>query len=105
MNTYYCYVLSSRNNRHLSVKATADLRHGIRFHRMRISKRLGRRHVYQKLVWVQTFAGLTAAVERERELNRWSPGQLAHLIRKSNPSLRAISVSGVVDRVRQRSQV
>ena len=98
MNTYYLYVLASRDNRYLSFKVTADLRHGVRHHRRRISKRLGLNNVYQKLVYVERFDGLTGAVARERELSDWTRPRLVHLIASKNPTFKAISIRWYLSR-------
>lgn len=98
MNTYYVYILSSRDHRHLSVKATADLKHGVRHHRRAISRRLAKKKIYQKLVHVETFNGLTAAVGREREIREWSRPRLMLLVSRSNPTWKPISVRSYLAR-------
>lgn len=93
MNTYYVYVLASRNHRYLSVRSTADLKFGIRHHRRAISRKLGRKNVYQKLVHLEAFDGLTNAIDREREINSWSSARLRHLVTRRNPTWKPLSIS------------
>ena len=102
MNTCYVYILSSRDHRHLSIRATADLRHGIRHHRRRLAQQTGRKKLYQKMVFVESFAGISSAVERSRELEGMTRSQLFRLINRRNPTWRALSVSGYLAR-RERS--
>ncbi|HKI73091.1 MAG TPA: hypothetical protein VJ998_00490 [Pseudomonadales bacterium] len=92
MNICYVYILSSRDHRDFSIRATTDLKHGIRYHRRRVNRRAGRRKVYQKLVHVEEFPGLTAAVEREREIREWPRAQLMHFVSRNNPGWAAISI-------------
>ncbi len=102
VNTCYLYILCSRNRRHLVIRATADLRHGVRHHRRRIYRKLGRRYVQQKVVLIESFVGICAAVERQHELESWSRPQLFRLISKRNPMWRHLSISGYLARVRVR---
>jgi len=94
MTTCYVYILASRNHRHLSVRATRDLKHGVRHHRRLISRRLSRKNVYQKLVHLETFDGLTSAVAREREIRSWPRMRLVQLITRRNPAWKPISIGG-----------
>lgn len=101
MNIYYVFVLASRNHRHLSVRATADLKFGVRHHRRAIYRKLGRKKVYQKLVYLETFDSLAAAVGRERELNGWPDPQLRRLIFRRNRSWKPLSISAYLARPRK----
>ena len=100
MNIYYVYVLASRHHRYVSVRVTADLKYGVRHHRRAISRKLGRRKVYQKLVYVEAFNGLTAAVERERQITGWSSARLRQLVSGRNPAWKPISISRYLSRRR-----
>lgn len=101
MNTCYVYILCSRNDRHLSVRATPDLRHAVRYHRRRIARQLGRRRVHQKLVLIESFNGLTAAVARQKEIESMSRARLLRLIAQRNPTWKSLSISGYLDRQEQ----
>lgn len=92
MKIYYVYILSSRHHKHLSVRAVADLKHGVRHHRRAVSRRLAKKNVYQKLVYIEKFSSLSAAVGREREMRHWPRARLAELVTKCNPAWKAISV-------------
>lgn len=92
MNTCYVYILASRDHRHIAVRATADLKYGVRHHRRAISRRLARKNVYQKVVHVERFDGLPAAVGRERQMREWTRARLMHFVSKRNPCWKAISL-------------
>lgn len=101
MNIYYVFVLTSRNHRYLSVRATADLKFGVRHHRRAICRKLGKKKVYQKLVHLETFDSLAAAVSRERELKSWREPQLRQLISRRNPAWKPLSISAFLARPRK----
>lgn len=97
MTKYYLYILASRHHRHLSVGVTVDLVSGISGHRTRVSRRLNKRRVLQKLVYVETICGLEEAVARQVRLNRASRAQLEPLIQSVNPGWDSISLSALVE--------
>ncbi|XOV88204.1 MAG: hypothetical protein ACFHX7_25140 [Pseudomonadota bacterium] len=98
MNTCYVFVLSSRRQQHLVVRSTPDLKHGIRLERRRLARRLARKRVYQKLVYLEAYAGLSAAVEREIELRNWSVARIRRLVQRVNPLWKPVSISGYLAR-------
>lgn len=98
MNTYYVYMLASRNHKYLSVKATTDLKHGVKHHRRRISRSLGRKNVYQKVVYVESFDSLTGAIGREREIRDWSETRQRQLVTQRNPTWKPISIRAYLAR-------
>lgn len=105
MNTCYVYILASRNNRHLCVRATADLKHGVRHQRLNIARQLGRKNVFQKVVHVETFEGLSPAVERERQLKGWSRTRLRDLVSRRNPTWKPVSIRRFLARLARRLAV
>lgn len=53
---------------------------------------------------VESFAGISAAVERSREIDGYSRAQLFRLISRRNPTWKALSVSGYLMRQEQRQR-
>lgn len=96
MKIYYLFILSSRHHRHLSVGVTADLASGVRAHRALINRRLGKRHVLQKLVYVETIQNIDEAVEREVRLKRATRQQLHALVETVNPGWDRLSLRELV---------
>ncbi len=99
MDTYYIYVLASRHHKYISVGMAADLQYEVRGHRERINRKLNRKRVWQKLVYVEAVRGIDEAVARERQISKFNRSQLEHLIESVNPgwdsiSLAALSESG-----------
>ena len=80
MANYYLYILSSRHHRHLSIGVTPDLVTGIGNQRIMVSRRLRKKRVLQKLVYVETIDCVEEAVEREVELKRSPRNQINKLV-------------------------
>ena len=97
MAKYYLYILSSRHHRYLTVGMTADLAGGVASHQMRINRRLRRKRVLQKLVYVESIGCVDAAVERELLLRKAPRRELVQLIESVNPGWDSISVSELVN--------
>ena len=96
MANYFLYILSSRHHQHLSIGVTADLALGIKNHRLMVSRRLKKRRVLQKLVYVETISSADEAVNREFLLNRWPRREICNLVESVNPAWDTISVSQLV---------
>lgn len=91
MNTYYVFVLASRRHRHFSIDVSVELRSGVRRIRQRVNRRLGRKRVLQKLVYVETMTDPEQAVQRVCVLLAMDRTRLAALIGSVNPGWDALS--------------
>jgi predicted GIY-YIG superfamily endonuclease len=96
MANYYLYILSSRHHRHLSIGVTPDLVTGIGNQRIMVSRRLHKKRVLQKLVYVETIDCVEEAVEREVKLKRAPRNQINKLVESVNPGWDSISVRALV---------
>ena len=99
MDTFYIYVLASRHHKYISVGVGVELQKEVRNHRERINRKLKRKRVWQKLVYVEAVRGVDEAVARERQISKFNRTQLERLIESVNPgwdsiSLAALSESG-----------
>jgi len=99
MDTFYIYVLASRHHKYISVGVAAELQNEVRSHRERINRKLNRKRVWQKLVYVEAVRGVDEAVARQRQISKFNRTQLERLIESVNPgwdsiSLTALSESG-----------
>ena len=92
MDKFYLFILASRHHRHLSIGVTADLVPGINRFRRRVNLRLCRKRVFQKLVYVETIAGLEEAIAREIQLKRTSSQALRRMVESVNPGWDSISL-------------
>lgn len=103
MANYFLYVLSSRHHRHLNIGVTADLCHGVRSQRALVNRRLKKKRVLQKLVYIESISDLDEAVGREIELKRAPRSRLNQMIESVNPcwdsiSLRELESTGFTSR-------
>ena len=96
MANYYLYILSSRHHRHLSIGVTPDLVTGIGTQRIMVSRRLRKKRVLQKLVYVETIDCVEEAVEREVKLKRAPRNQINKFVESVNPGWDSISVRQLV---------
>lgn len=96
MANYYLYILSSRHHRHLSIGVTPDLVTGIGNQRIMVSRRLHKKRVLQKLVYVETIDCVEEAAEREVKLKRAPRNQINKLVESVNPGWDSISVRALV---------
>ena len=91
MANYYLYILSSRRHRHLSIGVTPDLVTGIGNQRIMVTRRLRKKRVLQKLVYIETIDCVEEAVEREVDLKRAPRNQINKLVESVNPGWDSIS--------------
>jgi len=91
MANFYLYILSSRHHRYLSIGITADLSSGITSQR-----RLKKKRVLQKLVYVESLNSADDAVDRELKLNKASRRHINRLVESVNPGWDSISLSELV---------
>ena len=96
MANYYLYILSSRHHRYLSIGVTPDLVTGISNHRTLVSRKLRKKRVLQKLVYVETINSVDEAVEREFKLKRAPRARINRLVESVNPGWDSISVRELV---------
>ena len=96
MSTYFLYILSSRHHRHLSVGVTADLVTGVNSHRTRVNRKLRKRRVLQKLVYVELISSVDEAVEREVFLRNAPRRTVNNLVETVNPGWDSMSLRSLV---------
>jgi len=96
MANFYLYILSSRHHRYLSIGITADLSSGITSQRILVNRRLKKKRVLQKLVYVESLNSVDAAVDRELKLNKASRRHINRLVESVNPGWDSISLSELV---------
>jgi putative endonuclease len=96
MANYYLYILASRHHRHLSIGVTPNLVAGIGNRRVMVSRRLRKKRVLQKLVYVETIDCAEEAVEREVKLKGAPRNQINKPVESVNPGWDNISVRDLV---------
>jgi len=91
---FWVYILLSANGTYY-VGQTRDVRERLRKHRLGLGSKHTHDHVAPRSVYVESLKDLTAAVQRERQLKRWSRLKKEALIRGDFDHLRKLSQSRV----------
>ena len=90
---FWAYILQSADGTYY-VGQTSDLRERLRKHRLGLGSKHTHDHVAPRLVYAEALNDLTAAVQRERQIKRWSRQKKEALIRGDFDRLRKLSQSG-----------
>jgi predicted GIY-YIG superfamily endonuclease len=86
------YILQSADGTYY-VGQSRDLRERVRKHRLGLGSKHTHDHVAPQLVYAEPLGDLTAAVQREAQLKRWSRAKKEALIRSDFDHLRKLSQS------------
>ncbi len=89
---FWVYILQSADGTYY-VGQTRDLRERLRKHRLGLGSKHTHDHVVPRLVYAEPLDDLTAALQRERQLKRWSRAKKAALIRGDGCVLHLLSRS------------
>jgi putative endonuclease len=93
------YILASRRNGTLYIGVTSDLVGRVSVHKQDLIGGFTSRYGVHQLVHVEMHATMDAAINREKELKKWSRARKMALIERSNPTWRDLcpEVSGLLD--------
>ena len=89
---FWVYLLQSADGTYY-VGQTRDLCERLRKHRLGLGSKHTHDHAAPRLVYTETLENLTAAVQRERQLKRWSRLKKEELIQGDFNQLRTLSES------------
>jgi len=81
------YMLASRT-RVLYIGVTARFPARIGEHKLHVVRGFTNRYNVDQLVWFEAHESITVAIEREKQLKRWSRAKKVWLIERMNPSWR-----------------
>lgn len=91
-HTYFVYVLASQS-RELYIGVTNDLRRRLAEHHSGYaSKSYSQLHATTRLVYYETTPNVSAAIQREKKLKRWSRQKKLQLIEACNPEWKDLVV-------------
>ena len=91
-NTYYTYIMSSRNNSTLYIGVTNDLERRVTEHKSGSGSVFTRKYHCHKLVYFETFSDIDQAIAREKQLKGWKRERKDALIDSVNKERRDLSV-------------
>lgn len=86
MRTYYVYIMSSYSLT-LYIGVTSNLERRVNQHRQEVQDGFTKDYVVHKLVYFETCNDVHLALEREKQLKRWSRNKKLQLIGTVNPFL------------------
>ena len=83
--SYYIYILVSKNNRVMYIGVTNDLHRRLCEHRNEKIEGFTKRYHLHKLVYFEKYASPKTAIEREKELKGWTRKRKNDLVTLYNP--------------------
>ena len=88
---YYVYILSNWCDNVLYIGVTNNLHRRLYEHRNHLVKGFAEKYQTNKLVYFETTGDVRVAIEREKQLKRWTRIKKNTLIAKSNPQWKDLS--------------
>ena len=83
-NQYYVYILSNTNNTTLYIGVTNDLERRVQEHRSGLIPGFTKKYNCHKLVYYEVFSDINQAIDREKQLKKWSRIKKDNLINTIN---------------------
>lgn len=87
----YVYIMMNKWRTTSYVGVTNDLARRVREHRDGLVEGFSKRYQCHDLVYFEAGESIVGAIEREKEIKRWSRAKKIALVRSRNPELRDIS--------------
>ena len=87
MRLFSTYMLSSRY-RVLYIGITSELKIRVYQHKTKMVPGFTKKYNVDRLVWYESYENSIAAIEREKQLKRWSRKKKIWLIERDNPEWR-----------------
>ena len=83
--TYYVYIMASKRNGTLYIGVTNDLDRRLYEHKNNLVDGFTKRYSVHYLVYYEFVADVYVALQREKQLKRWTRKWKIELIEKTNP--------------------
>ena len=83
--SYYVYILASKQNGTLYIGVTNDLERRLYEHKNNLVDGFTKRYRVYNLVYYESVNDINAALQREKQLKRWTRKWKMELIEKENP--------------------
>ena len=84
-HTYYVYLLTNKRNGTLYIGVTNDLKRRVYEHEQNLIEGFTKKYRIHHLVYNEATNDIHAALEREKQLKKWSRKWKLALIEKDNP--------------------
>ena len=89
--TYYVYILSSKRNGTLYIGVTNNLERRLYEHRNNLIEGFTNKYNVHHLVYFEDVNDIQSALQREKQLKRWTRKWKLELIEKVNPEWRDLA--------------
>jgi putative endonuclease len=89
--TYYVYILASNRNGTLYIGVTNDLERRLFEHKNNLVEGFTKKYSVHSLVYYEYTNDVNAALQREKQLKRWTRKWKIELIEKVNPEWRDLT--------------
>jgi putative endonuclease len=86
MRSYWVYILASRPHGTLYIGVTNSILRRVEDHRSGRGAIFTKRYAVHRLVWLEEFADIRLAIQREKTLKRYPRDWKLNLIERSNPA-------------------
>ncbi len=83
---YYVYALASSQNGMVYIGVTNSIARRLEEHQKGVTDGFAHRYGIHKLVYYETFLDVENAIDREKQLKRWSRKKKNDLVESVNPS-------------------
>jgi putative endonuclease len=84
-NKYYVYIISNKVNTTLYIGVTYDLERRVEEHRSGLIPGFTQKYLCHKLVYYEEYSDINQAIDREKQLKKWSRSKKDWLIDSVNP--------------------
>ncbi len=91
MNTYYVYIMASKDNSVLYVGVTNDIERRVAEHKSHSIPGFTARYNVDKCVYVESCGDVRDAIAREKQIKSWNRKRKFDLINTQNPELADLS--------------
>ena len=96
--TYYVYILASKRNGTLYIGVTNDLERRLYEHRNNLIEGFTNKYNVHHLVYYEDVNDIQSALQREKQLKRWTRKWKIELIEKVNPEWRDLAEDFVLQK-------
>ena len=107
-NKYYTYILSNQTNTTLYIGVTNDLERRILEHKSGLIPGFTQKYNCHKLVYYEEYSDINQAIDREKQLKKWSRGKkdwLIDMVNKERKDLTKAEISVISSEVEKSTDI
>ena len=85
MNSYYVYIMASRQNGTLYIGVTSNLARRVYEHKNDLVEGFTKKYGVHRLVYYEQYHDIKLAIQRERQMKKWNRQWKINRIQEHNP--------------------